>query len=452
MAASIESKTPALNELSQSLLLEQALRIGRMRLLPLLVLMYILDFLNRANLSYVKAAYQTNTGISNAAYSFGAGVFFIGYSIFAIPANLMLHRLGARIWMCSIMIIWGLVSACMAFAHTETWFYFLRFLLGVAEAGFFPGVIFYLTKWFPEKARGQALGIFYWGFPLAMIIGGPLSGWLMDVGGKRGIVNWQWMFIVEGMMSSAVGVAALFYLVDGPERAPWFKQEERNALLHSLHLESAEKEKHGPSTLLSAFKDAKVLFFGLIYFAIQTSVYGVVFFLPARIAETMHTNVGLAVGLITAIPWICSAMVTRFMTLYADRTGWHRVLAAMMLAVAAIGIMTSALSDNPYWVVLAFCIAASGFVSAQPLFWTQPSNYLSGIAAAGGIGMINTIGNFGGLVAPSIKTYAEASLGMAQAGMFLLSIIGLVAALILVVCYRPPKVASLLAGAGSTDG
>jgi MFS family permease len=263
-----------------------------------------------------------------------------------------------------------------------------------------------------------------------MVIGGPLSGWLMDVGNNLGVVNWQWLFIVEGLMSVVVGVAALFYLVDGPEKASWFNPEERNVLLQSLCNESAEKEKHGPSTFLSALKNARVLYFSLIFFVIQMSVYGVVFFLPTRFAETMRTNVGLTVGMVTAIPWICAVIVTRVVTLYADRTGWHRPLAAIMLAVAAIGIMASTFSDNPYWVV------TSGFVAVQPLFWTQPANYLSGAAAAGGIALINCIGNFGGFVAPSIKTYAESAASSAHAGMYLLSIIGLITAPVIFICYR----------------
>jgi MFS family permease len=409
--------------------LKAALDKARTRLLPLLILIYILDFLDRSNLSYAKAAYQASTGLGNAAYAFGAGVFFIGYAFFSVPANLILHRIGARRWLCSITVAWGLIAASMALADTEMSFYSLRFLLGVAEAGFFPGVIFYLTQWFPQRERGQVFGLFYWGFPLSMAFGGPLSGWLMEFGGVAA-ANWRLLFVVEGLMASLVGLFAYRWLLDGPRRASWLNSDELNALLDALRVEELQKEKRAPSSFFRSLTDWKVLQFSGIFFAIQVSVYGVVYYLPERIAGTMHSRIGLAVGAVTAIPWIVAVIVTRAATVWGDRTGKHRPLAALMMALAAAGIAASTLSDRPVPVIIAFCAAASGFVAVQPLFWTQPSRYLTGAAAAGGIGLINCIGNFGGFVAPAIKTYGETTLHNAHAGMYLLSLIGILATLV----------------------
>lgn len=417
--------------------LTSAITKSRMRLLPFLILMYVLAFIDRANVGYARSYLQADTGLSDAAFAFGASIFFIGYAFFEVPSNLMLHRLGAKVWLCRIMVTWGLVSAAMMFADSAMTFYVLRFLLGVAEAGFFPGIILYLTYWFPARSRGQALGMFYFGLPLALVLGGPLSGWLLEYHGVFGLTNWQWLFVVEGLLASIVGVAAYFYLVNRPGDARWLNDEEKAALETTLAEEDAQKQTHSPHGFLSALRNGRVLRFCLVYFTIQMSVYGVVFYLPTRIASFLDGSVGLSVGLITAIPWLCALLVTRLVTLYADRTGQHRRLAVCMLAMAAGGIAASALGSSLVPVVIAFCFAAAGFVAVQPLFWTIPTSYLSGAAAASGIALINSLGNLGGFVAPNLKTFMESQFGDPRAGMLALAVVAVIGALMIHRLNRP---------------
>jgi sugar phosphate permease len=411
--------------------LDRAISKSRLRLLPFLILMYILAFIDRSNVGFAKAALLADTGLGDAAFAFGASIFFIGYAFFEVPSNYMLHKLGAKVWLCRIMVTWGLVSAAMMFAHDANTFYVLRFLLGVAEAGFFPGIILYLTYWFPAQSRGQALGMFYFGLPLALVLGSPLSGWLLEFHGVFGLKNWQWLFVVEGLMASVVGIAAYFYLVNRPAQASWLSDEEKHALQTALAEEDAKKKDSSPHGFLSALRNPQVLKFCLAYFTVQMSVYGVVFYLPTRIAGLLDGHIGLNVGLITAIPWICALIVTRVITRYADRTGQHRRLAVCMLTMAALGIAASALGTSMVPVVLAFCFAAAGFVAVQPLFWTIPTSYLSGAAAAGGIALINSIGNLGGFAAPNLKTIMESQFADPRAGMFALAAVGIIGAILL---------------------
>lgn len=422
-----------------ALALSSAISKSRLRLLPFLILMYILAFIDRSNVGFAKAALQADTGLGDAAFAFGASIFFIGYAFFEVPSNYMLHRLGAKVWLCRIMVTWGLVSAAMMFAHNAETFYVLRFLLGVAEAGFFPGIILYLTYWFPAQSRGQALGLFYFGLPLALVLGSPLSGWLLDFHGVFGLTNWQWLFVVEGLMASVVGIAAYFYLVDRPAQATWLSAEEKQALETALSEEDAKKKDSSPHGFFSALRNGRVLQFCLAYFTIQMSVYGVVFYLPTRIAGLLDGHVGLNVGLITAIPWVCALVVTRLVTRYADRTGQHRRLAVCMLTMAALGIAASALGTSMVPVVIAFCFAAAGFVSVQPLFWTIPTSYLSGAAAAGGIALINSIGNLGGFVAPATFGFLEQKTGSIEGGLYGLAATSLVAAVVIFFARTAPR-------------
>jgi sugar phosphate permease len=412
--------------------LDSAVRKARMRLAPFLALMFALSMLDRSNVGFVKQALQADANIGNAAFALGAGIFFIGYAVFEIPSNLMLHRVGAKIWLSRIMITWGLASAAMMLVHDETSFYVLRFILGVAEAGFSPGVILYCTYWFPARERGKTLGIYYFGLPMALVLGSPLSGYLMEVmGGRLGLHNWQWMFLIEGLAASIVGVIAFFYLVSKPRQAKWLTAAEKDALEGAIAAEDRHKVAHGPATALTALGDWNVLRFVAIYFAIQVSVYGVIFYLPTRISELTGNAIGAKVGLLTAIPWFCALIALRFITGYADSKGKHRQLAIAMLAMAAAGIALSTLGHHIGPVLVAFCIATVGFVVVQPLFWTLPTAYLSGTAAASGIAMIGALGNLGGFIAPTLKTAMETLFHSQRAGMFALAFAGVVGVLLL---------------------
>jgi sugar phosphate permease len=406
------------------------------RLLPFLLLMYILAFLDRANLGFAQKALQQDTGLSNAAFAFGAGVFFIGYAMLEVPSNLLLHRVGAKLWMCRIMVTWGLVSAAMAFAHNPRIFYTLRFLLGVAEAGFFPGIVYYLTRWFPQSSRARALGVFYFGAPLAFIFGAPLSGLLLDLHGAFGLKGWQWLFLVEGLLASLVGVWAFWYLDDGPARARWLTPDQRAHLVARLADDARLASSHGPRSVLASLVDARVLVLCCVYFLIQAAVYGVVFYLPQQVAALLGTKVGFRVGLVTALPWLAAVIVTWIVPRHADRTGGHRLWAAALLAVSGVAIAVSGLAALPAVSLIALCCAASGFIAAQPLFWTFPTRYLTGAAAAAGIALINSLGGLGGFFAPMARTAAEAAFHSTSAGLLVLAGASLLAALIIVLLVR----------------
>jgi MFS family permease len=352
---------------------------------------------------------------------------------------LLLHRVGAKLWMCRIMVTWGLVSAAMAFAHTAIMFYVLRFALGVAEAGFFPGIVYYLTRWFPQTARARALGVFYFGAPLAFIFGSPLSGALLDLHGAFGFAGWQWLFLVEGVLASIVGIWAFWYLDNDPSKARWLNAGQRELLLSRLTQDAHTASAHGPRGVLAALVDPRVLILSAVYFLIQMSVYGVIFYLPQQVAALLGANVGAKVGFVTAIPWLCAVLVTWVVPRYADRHGQHRRLAVLMLVVAGAGIAISGLAGQPAISLIALCFAASGLIAAQPLFWTFPTHYLTGAAAAGAIALINSLGSLGGFVAPMVRTAAERSYASTSAGLVLLGLVAVLAAIAIIVFVRPAQ-------------
>ena len=411
--------------------LQQALSKIRWRILPFVALMFAMAIIDRSNIGFAKHAFQADTGLSNAAFALGAGIFFIGYAVFEVPSNLMLHKVGARIWLSRIMVTWGLVSAAMMFAHDETSFYILRFLLGVAEAGLSPGVVLYLTYWFPQNQRGSAYGIYYFGVPVSLMVGGPVSGWLLE-SAQFGLTGWQWMFVTEGLAASIIGVFAFFYLTDKPRDAKWLNTEEKAAIEHELEKEQLQKANKGPSSWRAAMFNPVVLYFTLIYFTIQVSVYGVLFYLPTRIAELLGTGIGLKVGALTSIPWIATVCMLYLVTRHADRKGQQTRYAALMLAMAAVGMIGSTLSGNLVLVIMAFCVAAAGFITVQPLFWTLPTRFLGGAAAASGIAVIGALGNLGGFLAPTVKTWAEGYFNNPHAGMYFLAGTALLGALMLI--------------------
>ena len=411
--------------------LHQALSKIRWRILPFVALMFAMAIIDRSNIGFAKHALQADTGLSNAAFALGAGIFFIGYAVFEVPSNLMLHKIGARIWLSRIMVTWGLVSAAMMFAHDETSFYILRFLLGVAEAGLSPGVVLYLTYWFPQNQRGSAYGIYYFGVPVSLMVGGPVSGWLLE-SAQFGLTGWQWMFVTEGLAASIIGVFAFFYLTDKPRDAKWLSTDEKAAIEHELEKEQLQKANKGPSSWRAAMFNPVVLYFTLIYFTIQVSVYGVLFYLPTRIAELLGTGIGLKVGALTSIPWIATVIMLYLVTRHADRKGQQTRYAALMLAMAAVGMIGSTLSGNLVLVIVAFCVAAAGFITVQPLFWTLPTRFLGGAAAASGIAVIGALGNLGGFLAPTVKTWAEQHFNNPHAGMYFLAGMALLGALMLV--------------------
>ncbi|MDO6416709.1 MFS transporter [Sphingomonas sp. BIUV-7] len=409
------------------------LPIGKLqrRLMPFLLLMYVLAFLDRTNVGFARDAFQHDTAIGDAAYAFGASIFFLGYAAFEIPSNIILHRVGARLWMARIMITWGLVTAAMMFIRSEGLFYALRLLLGICEAGFFPGVIYFITRWYPPAARSRAIGLFYFGAPITFILGGPLSGLLLDMEAVAGLHGWQWLFVATGLAATAVGIAAFFYLDDRPEDAAWLSAGEKAALARALASAPGDGHDARPRAVLAQLSSPRFLHLGLIYLLIQMSVYGVVFFLPSQVGALIGRSVGFQVGVVSAIPWGCALFATFYLPRLADRTGRRREIAAGALAVAGVGIAVSVAAGSAWLGLLGLCFAASGFIAAQPIFWGHASAGLSGVTAAAGIALINSLGAIGSFLAPNARVMAETLTGEKAAGLLLLAALTLLGAILM---------------------
>jgi MFS family permease len=394
------------------------------RLMPTLLMMYVLAFLDRANIGFAKAGFQADAGIGDAAFAFGASIFFVGYALLEVPSNLILHRVGARIWMSRIMVTWGLVSAATAWVHSPLTYYLIRFALGVAEAGFFPGVIYYLTTWYPRSSRARSIGIFYYGAPLALTFGGPISGLLVghDAFGMHG---WQVMFIVEGLAASLGGIAVLFLLKDSPAKAPWLTADEKSVLLEALVQDERENPRsHDP---WAALRDKRVLFLCMVYFLLEIGFYGLTFYLPSQISKLMGMAIGLEVGFVSAIPWALALVCVTLIPRWCDARDNARGIGAITLAVAGLALAVSAVA-TPLTALVALSVAAAALIVAPCLFWTLPSRILGGAAAAGGIGLINAIGNLGGFVAPNLRAWVDIGLNSHSAGMVALGLMTLIGA------------------------
>ncbi|HEY1895955.1 MAG TPA: MFS transporter [Terracidiphilus sp.] len=399
--------------------LHSAIARATRHLAPWLMMMYVVSFLDRANIGFAKQALQTYEGINERVYALAAGLFFLSYSLCGFPSNLILHRIGAKIWMTFLMVTWGLLSMATMFVTGSTSFYVLRLLLGVMEAGFFPGVILYLTYWFPNRVRGQMMGLFYLGVPLALIVGGPLSGLLLEMPSWGGLQGWQWMFLVEGFMAVALGAVAYWFLDNKPGTAAWLPAKEREALATALAQEELERRSVGPAQLLPMLRDLRVLRFLLIYTLIQMSTYGAIFYLPAEISALLHKPAGLEVGLVSAIPWICTLAAVYYFPKLADQRRNHRPVAALILLIAGCASFVFP-TAGPKLGLVALSIAVSGFISVQPLFWTFPTAYLADVAAAGGIALIG-MGNLGGFLAPNVKVWADEYFRSPRAGLYILA-------------------------------
>jgi sugar phosphate permease len=399
--------------------LNRAIARALRRLGTLLILMYVVSFLDRANVGFAKQALEASAGISERAYALGAGLFFISYSLCGFPSNLILYRIGAKRWMALLLVCWGTVSMATMFVNGTTSFYLLRTLLGVMEAGFFPGVILYLTYWFPGRARGQILGLFYLGVPLALILGGPISGMLLALPAKRGLQGWQWMFLVEGFIAVALGVVAFCYLENRPADARWLPDDEKQALTEELMREEQLRRLTGPADIFPMLRDGRVLRFLLIYGLIQMSTYGAVFYLPAEVSALLHRPAGPVVGWVSAVPWICALIAVYFLPRVADRLRRHRQLAALAMLVAGCASLVFPIA-GPATALIALSVAVSGFIAVQPLFWTFPTGYLADRAAAGGIALIG-MGNLGGFLAPNVKVWADEYFASPRAGLYLLA-------------------------------
>jgi D-galactonate transporter len=407
-------------------------RVSR-RLMPFLFLCFVAAYLDRVNVGFAKLQMQAALQFSDAVYGAGAGIFFIGYFLFEVPSNLLMTRTGARIWIARIMISWGLISSALMFATSAASFYVLRFLLGVAEAGFFPGIILYLTYWYPAQRRARMVALFMSGVAVAGVVGGPLSGWIMKAfAGLNGWSGWQWLFLLEGLPSVLLGLWTLFYLDDGIRAARWLSEDDKQALEREL---AAERRQQQQLPLARLFGSGKVWLLALVYFLCVMGLYGVSFWLPQLIKNSGVTDV-FDIGLLSAVPYGVAALTMVLAARHSDRTGerrWHTAAAAL---AGALGLVVATLySDNTVIALAALSVATAGILSTFPIFWSLPTAMLGGAAAAAGIAMINSIGNLAGFVAPYLVGAIRDATGSTASGIYLIAA-SLAAGALLVVAVR----------------
>ncbi|NEU14342.1 MFS transporter [Methylobacterium sp. BTF04] len=391
------------------------------RLLPFLMLCYFVAFLDRVNVGFAALTMNRDLGLSAAVYGFGAGVFFLGYFLFEVPSNIILEKVGARRWIARIMITWALVSASTAFVVGAWSFYLVRFLLGVAEAGFFPGIILYLTYWFPSQQRAKVVGTFMMAIPISSIVGAPLSAWIMAVtDGAHGLAGWQWLYLLEAAPSLVIGLAVLAFLTDRPEIAHWLSADERAWLIARIARDRRETAAVQTIGLRQALLHPQVIGLSFVYFGVSTGLYGIGLWLPQIVKGFGLTT--LETGFVTAIPYAVAAIGMVLWSRHSDATmerTWHVVIPALVggLAFGAASVVTS-----PVLAMTALSVATLCVFSALPPFWTLPTALLTGTAAAGGIALINSIGGLGGFVGPYLIGWIKDATG--EFGLALLVIAG----------------------------
>ncbi|SDC00390.1 D-galactonate transporter [Cupriavidus sp. YR651] len=378
------------------------------RIMPFLMLCYVIAYLDRVNVGFAKLQMAQDLQFSETVFGLGAGLFFIGYFLFEVPSNLLMHRIGARIWIARIMITWGIISALFVFVKTPTSFYAMRFLLGLAEAGFYPGVILYLTYWYPSHRRAKMIALFMSGIPVAGMFGNPLSGWIMDAFHEtHGWAGWQWMFLIEAIPALLIGIVTIFVLRDGIEKAPWLSADEKRVLKRNI-----EEDQRGAGaaattggqrsvhSLGAVFSDRRVWWMCLIYFCFVTGQYALTFWMPTLVKASGVTG-NLKIGLLSAIPFICAIVVMNILGHSADarrERRWHLIVPALMGAVGFA--IAASFTHNTVVAIAALSLAAAGVLTCAPLFWSLPTSFLSGIAAASGIAVVNSVGNLAGFVSP----------------------------------------------------
>jgi ACS family tartrate transporter-like MFS transporter len=384
------------------------------RLIPVMGLMYIVSYLDRTNIAFAALTMNHDLGFSPQVYGRGAGIFFWGYFVFEIPSNLALEKVGARAWMCRIMVTWGLLAMACAFIAGPISFYVLRFLLGAAEAGLYPGMILYMTYWFPQATRGRFIALFLAAVPMASVIGGPLSGWLLDVSG-HGLKGWQWLLLLEGVPSVLLGVALLWLLPDRPATAAWLTAEEKDIVTARLAAEPPG-ELHGFWQML---KDKRIWILIIPDFSIVIGLYGMGLWMPQIISAMGFSH--MQTGLLVALPYLVAMAAMLLVGASSDRCGERVFHVAASALVASAGLLGAAFLHQPVLVILSFCVASAGIYAALAVFWTLPTAILRGMAAAGGLALLNSFANLGGYFGPDLMGWARAETGDFTLGLSLLA-------------------------------
>ncbi|MBN6712519.1 MFS transporter [Pseudomonas capsici] len=390
------------------------------RLMPFLMLCYLCAYLDRVNVGFAKLQMMNDLALSEAVYGLGAGMFFIGYFLCEVPSNIILHRVGARVWIARIMITWGIISGMFAFVETAWQFYVLRFLLGVAEAGLAPGLLLYLTYWFPSYRRARMTVLWFVAIPLSGMIGGPLSGWIMNsFAGYHGWAGWQWMFVIEAIPTVVVGLMVLGYLKDGVHQATWLNDDEKALVLRELEEDNSQKVVHEST---GAFiRDRRLWLLAGIYFCVVMGQYAITFWLP-----TLVRNAGVSdplhIGLLSSVPYICAIVAMLLMGRSGDKhreRRWHLVIP--MIAGAAGLSLAAVMGGNLLLSIMSLCLAAAGILSASSLFWMLPTTLLGGVSAAAGIAAVNSFANLAGFCSPYLIGWITSTTGSSAIGMYLIT-------------------------------
>ncbi|GAB7533917.1 MFS transporter [Burkholderia sp. 3C] len=402
------------------------------RLVPFLFICYVFAYLDRVNIGFAALSMKDDLGFSDTVYGLGAGIFFLGYVLFEVPSNLLLEKIGARKTMMRIMVVWGLVSISFVFVRTPLQFYFARFLLGTFEAGFFPGIVLYLTYWYPPAMRGKIITMFMSAIAVSGVIGGPLSGWIMaNLGQLHGLADWQWLFIIEGIPSVALGILVLFVLADRPADANWLTEGEKQIVMETV--KGAKPVGERDHSFGSTLRDPRLYLLSIVYFTIAAGLYIISFWLPTMV-RSFHVSDPLQIGVLTAIPYLITAICMVLVGRHSDKTRERRWHVALGMIVAAVGLVAVTLVHTSLTIALCILtVTAIGVLSAMPVFWTIPTSYLSNSGAAGGLAVINCIGLIGGFASPSLLGWIKTETGRLDFGLYVFAVALVAAAALLIV-------------------
>lgn len=395
---------------------KRTLRKITWRIVPFIMILYLIAYIDRVNIGFAAITMKEDLGFTASILGFGAGVFFLGYFLFEVPSNIILHKVGARIWIARVMVTWGIIAGGMAFVESSTSFYVMRFFLGVAEAGFFPGIILYLSYWFPARNRAGVIALFMAAAPIATAIGSPISAALLEMHGIMGLAGWQWMFLIEAIPAVILGVVVFFYMTDRPEKAAWLKPDEREWLVKTMQAEDANKGGQQHHSILRGLANPRVLALALIYFGTSAGLYTLGIWAPQIIKELGVSS--MTVGLLNAIPPIISVVAMILWSRHSDKTNertWHVALACL---TAAVGLAIAASTGSIFGLIAALTIVNVGISCSKPPLWSMPTMFLSGAAAATGIATINSIGNLGGFAGPAMIGWVKDQTGSFAGGLY----------------------------------
>lgn len=395
---------------------KRTLRKITWRIVPFIMILYLIAYIDRVNIGFAAITMKEDLGFTASILGFGAGIFFLGYFLFEVPSNIILHKVGARIWIARVMVTWGIIAGGMAFVESSTSFYVMRFLLGVAEAGFFPGIILYLSYWFPARNRAGVIALFMAAAPIATAIGSPISAALLEMHGIMGLAGWQWMFLIEAIPAVILGVVVFFYMTDRPEKATWLKPDEREWLVKTMQAEDANKGGQQHHSILRGLANPRVLALALIYFGTSAGLYTLGIWAPQIIKELGVSS--MTVGLLNAIPPIISVVAMILWSRHSDKTNertWHVALACL---TAAVGLAIAASTGSMFGLIAALTIVNVGISCSKPPLWSMPTMFLSGAAAATGIATINSIGNLGGFAGPAMIGWVKDQTGSFAGGLY----------------------------------